>query len=119
MEFEIKPKEKIGIGFHELWEYRELFYFFTWRDIKIKYKQTLLGFLWALLQPLFMTVVFTVFIGDSIVQKTQLPIPYPVFALSGMLLWTIFSGGMSNAANSMVSKCKCIFKKAAMAVSNL
>lgn len=110
MELEIKPKEKISIGFHELWEYRELFYFFTWRDVKIKYKQTILGFLWAILQPLFMTVVFTVFIGDSIVQKTQLPIPYPVFALSGMLLWTIFSGGMSNAANSMVSNANIIKK---------
>lgn len=110
MEIEIKPKEKISIGFQELWEYRELFYFFTWRDIKIKYKQTILGFLWAILQPLFMTVVFTVFIGDSIVQKTQLSIPYSVFALSGMLLWTIFSGGMSNAANSMVSNANIIKK---------
>ena len=110
MELEIKPKEKFSIGFQELWEYRELFYFFTWRDIKVKYKQTFLGFLWAIIQPLFMTVVFTVFIGDSIVQKTNLPIPYPLFALSGMLLWTIFSGGMSNAANSMVSNSNIIKK---------
>ena len=110
MELEIKPKEKINIGFHELWEYRELFYFFTWRDIKVKYKQTIMGFLWVILQPLFMTVVFTVFIGDLITQKTQLTIPYPVFALSGMLLWSVFSGGMSNAANSMVSNANIIKK---------
>ena len=110
MEIEIKPKEKLSIGFKELWEYRELFYFFTWRDIKVKYKQTVLGFLWAILQPLFMTVVFTLFISDSIVQKTQLPIPYPVFAYSGMLLWGIFSGGMSNAANSMVNNSNIIKK---------
>lgn len=110
MEFEIKPKEKTTIGFKELWEYRELFYFFTWRDVKVKYKQTVLGFLWAILQPLFMTIVFTVFIGDSIIQKTQLPIPYPVFALSGMLLWGIFSGGMSNAASSMVNNANIIKK---------
>ncbi len=110
MEFEIKPQGKLSIGLKELWDYRELFCFFTWRDVKVKYKQTVLGFLWAILQPLFMTLVFTIFIGDSIIQKTQLPIPYPLFALSGMLLWGIFSGGMSNAANSMVSNANIIKK---------
>ncbi len=110
MEFEIKSQSKLSVGLKELWEYRELFYFFTWRDIKVKYKQTVLGFLWAILQPLFMTLVFTVFVGDSIVSKTNLVIPYPVFALSGMLLWGIFSGGMSNAANSMVSNSNIIKK---------
>lgn len=109
-EFEIKPQGKLILGFKELWEYRELFYFFTWRDVKVKYKQTILGFLWAILQPLFMTLVFTLFISDSIVSKTQLAIPYPVFAFSGMLLWGIFSGGMSNAANSMVSNANIIKK---------
>ena len=109
-EYEIKPKEKLHFGFAELWQYRELFYFFTWRDIKVKYKQTVLGFLWAILQPLFITVVFTVFISDSIVEKTKLSIPYPLFALSGMLLWGVFSGGMSNAANSMVSNANIIKK---------
>jgi lipopolysaccharide transport system permease protein len=101
-EFEIKPQGKLSLRLKELWEYRELFYFFTWRDIKVKYKQTVLGFLWAILQPLFMTFVFSFFLGNSITEKSQLNIPYPVFALSGMLLWGIFSGGMSNAANSMV-----------------
>jgi len=110
METEIKPHGEFSIGLKELWEFRELFFFFTWRDIKVKYKQTILGFLWAVLQPLFMTIVFTTFIGDSITQKTQLAIPYPVFALSGMLLWGIFSGGMSNAANSMVSNANIIKK---------
>jgi lipopolysaccharide transport system permease protein len=109
-EFEIKPQGKLSIGIKELWEYKELFYFFTWRDIKVKYKQTVLGFLWAILQPLFMTVVFTLFLGDSITQKTNLTIPYPVFALSGMLLWSVFSGGMSNAANSMVANANIIKK---------
>jgi lipopolysaccharide transport system permease protein len=110
MEYEIKPKEKLNLGLTELWQYRELFYFFTWRDVKVKYKQTALGFLWAILQPLFMTFVFTVFISDSIVQKTQLAIPYPLFALSGMLLWGVFNGGMSNAANSMVTNANIIKK---------
>lgn len=110
MEFEIKPQRQFSLGLKELWEYRELFYFFTWRDVKVKYKQTALGFLWAILQPLFMTVVFTVFLGDAISQKTNLNIPYPVFAMSGMLLWGIFSGGMSNAANSMVNNANIIKK---------
>ncbi len=110
IEFEIKPRDKVSIGLKELWDYRELFYFFTWRDVKVKYKQTVLGFLWAILQPLFMTIVFTLFISDSIVQKTNLPIPYPIFAFSGMLLWGIFSGGMSSAANSMVSNANIIKK---------
>ncbi len=110
MEYEIKPKEKLSLGLKELYEYRELFYFFTWRDVKVKYKQTVLGFLWAILQPLFMTLVFSLFISDSIVQKTQMSIPYIVFAFSGMLLWGIFSGGMSNAANSMVNNANIIKK---------
>lgn len=110
MEFEIKPQRRFSLGLKELWEYRELFYFFTWRDVKVKYKQTVLGFLWAILQPLFMTLIFTVFLGNSISEKTQLAIPYPVFALSGMMLWGIFSGGMSNAANSMVNNANIIKK---------
>lgn len=110
MEYEIKSKSKFSFGLKELWEYKELFYFFTWRDIKVKYKQTVLGFLWAILQPLFMTTVFTLALGDSISKSTSLFIPYPVFALSGMLLWGIFSGGMSNAANSMVTNANIIKK---------
>lgn len=110
VEFEIKKRETLDIGLKELWEYRELFYFFTWRDIKVKYKQTFFGFLWAIIQPLFMAVVFAIFIGDSISQKTNLLIPYPLYAFSGMLLWTIFSSGMSNAANSMVTNANIIKK---------
>jgi len=110
IEFEIKPQNKFSLGLNELWEYRELFYFFTWRDIKVKYKQTVLGLFWAIIQPLFMTLVFTLFIGESISQKTQMTIPYPVFALSGMILWSIFSSGMSNAANSMVNNANIIKK---------
>lgn len=110
MEFLIKSQGKFNIGLKELWDYRELFYFFTWRDIKVKYKQTVFGFLWAILQPLFMTIVFSLFLGDSISQKTQLKIPYIIFALSGMLVWGIFSNGMSNAANSMVTNANIIKK---------
>lgn len=103
MEFEIKPQRQFSLGLKELWEYRELFYFFTWRDVKVKYKQTALGFLWAIFQPLVMTLLFTLSIGKLIHGNVPLPLPYPVFVLSGFLLWNIFSGGLSNAGNSMVS----------------
>jgi lipopolysaccharide transport system permease protein len=110
MYFEIEPRKKFTLGIKELLNFSELLYFFTWRDLKVKYKQTLLGFLWAFIQPLAMTFLFTVFIGPSISQKTHLSIPYPVFAFSGMLLWGIFSSGMSNAANSMVANANIIKK---------
>lgn len=110
MEFLIKPKGKFSLGLQELMEYKELFYFFTWRDIKVKYKQTVFGFLWAVLQPLFMTLVFSFFLGSSIKQQSDFQIAYPVFALSGMLLWTVFSNGLSNAANSMVNNANIIKK---------
>src|SRR5947209_6386649 len=71
IEYEIKPKNKLRIDIHELWEYRELFYIFTWRDIKIKYKQTILGALWAVLQPFVMMVVFTVFFGNMLHVPTD------------------------------------------------
>lgn len=110
MEYEIKPKNKLTLGLAELWQYRELFYFFTWRDIKVKYKQTLLGFLWAILQPLAMTLLFTFSLGRIISENASLDLPYPLFALSGLLVWNIFSSGITNAGNSMVSNANIIKK---------
>ena len=89
MEFEIKPQNKLSLGLKELWEYRELFYFFTLRDIKVKYKQTVLGFLWAVLQPLIMALLFSFFLGKAISNYTTLDLPYDVFALSGLVIWGI------------------------------
>jgi lipopolysaccharide transport system permease protein len=107
MEYEIKPHEKLSLGIKELWQYRELFFFFTWRDIKVKYKQTFFGFAWAVFQPLLLMVVFTVFFG-----KGQQPegLPYPVFAISGLILWNIFSTGLTGAGNSMVTNANIIKK---------
>ena len=93
----------------ELWRYRELFYFFTWRDIKIKYKQTVFGFLWAVLQPLLMMGIFTLFFGRALQIPSQ-NLPYPVFVFSGLLLWNTFSTGLTNSANSMVSNAPIIKK---------
>lgn len=109
IEYEIKPKNKLTIGINELWQYRELFYFFTWRDIKIKYKQTVLGFAWAVLQPFLMMIIFTVFFGKALNVPSD-NIPYPVFVFSGLLLWNIFSSGISGAGNSMVSNANIINK---------
>ena len=89
-------------NFHELWKSRELFYFFTWRDIKIKYKQTLLGFLWAILQPLLMMLIFSLFFGRVLTVDTK-GLPYPVYVFSGLLIWNIFSSGLGGASTSIVN----------------
>ena len=109
MEYEIKPHEKLRLGLKELWVFKELFYFFTWRDIKVKYKQTFLGVLWAILQPFLLMVVFSIFFGRALNVPSD-NIPYPIFVFSGLMLWNVFSSGLSNAANSMVSNANIIKK---------
>lgn len=101
VEYSIESSRRL-FDWKELWRYRELFYFFTWRDIKIKYKQTVLGILWAVLQPLFMMLIFTFFFGHTLKIPSQ-NLPYPVFALSGLIVWNIFSSGLTNASNSMIN----------------
>jgi lipopolysaccharide transport system permease protein len=110
MEYEIKPKNKLTIGIGELWQFRELFYYFTWRDIKVKYKQTVLGFAWAILQPLVMTALLSISLGKIISIYSQLTIPYPIFVMNGLIMWNIFSSGLSNAGNSMVTNSNIIKK---------
>ena len=105
----IKPPSGISLGFKELWQYRELFYFFTWRDIKVKYKQTSLGVLWALLQPLGMMLIFT-FIFSRTLKIDTGTIPYPVFVLSGLILWGLFNSSVSHAAESMIQNANIIKK---------
>ena len=108
MEYEIRPKEKFDTGLRELWQNRELLYFFTWRDVKVKYKQTLLGVAWAVLQPLLLMLLFTqVF---SRVLQVSTVVPYPVFAYTGLILWNIFSTGVTASGNSMVSNANIIKK---------
>ena len=109
-EYEITAKSKQGLGLRELWRYRELFYFFTWRDIKVKYKQTVLGFAWAILQPLLMMLVFTFFFSNVLSSSLPADIPYPLFAFAGIMLWNVFSTGLSGSANSMISNANIIKK---------
>lgn len=107
--FEIKPKVAFSFNLRELIEYKELFYFFTWRDVKVKYKQTALGFLWAILQPLIMMVIFTLLVSRAMKVPSD-DMAYPIFAFSGLILWTVFSSGITNAGNSMVSNAQIIKK---------
>ncbi len=108
MFYVIEPTKKIKINLRELWQYRELFYFFTWRDIKVKYKQAVLGVLWAILQPLIGMLIFTFF--GKVLKIPSDGIPYPVFAYSGLMLWTMFASSISNAGNSMVNNAHIIKK---------
>jgi lipopolysaccharide transport system permease protein len=110
MEYEIKPQNKLNLGLKELWQYRELLYMFTWRDIKVKYKQTYLGFAWAIFQPVLMTILFTLSFGKIISANSNINVPYPIFALSGFILWNVFSSGLSSAGNSMVNNSNIIKK---------
>lgn len=109
MEYEIKPAGRFSLNLSELWEYRELIFFFTWRDIKVKYKQTFFGAAWAVFQPLLLMVVFTVFFARNFTIESG-NIPYPVFVFSGLLLWNVFANGLSNAGNSMVTNANIIKK---------
>lgn len=99
----------MGLDLKELWDFRELFFFFTWRDIKIKYRQTVLGALWAILQPFLMMLIFTFFFNKALNVPSG-NLPYPVFVFSGLMLWNIFSTGITNSGNSMVNNANIIKK---------
>ena len=86
----------------ELWRYRDLLYFLTWRDVAVRYKQTALGFLWAIIQPLLSMAVFAVFLGRLAGVPSD-GAPYPVFAYLGLLLWGYFAGAVTRSAASLVS----------------
>lgn len=106
----IKPRRhRFSPHWRELWEHRSLFYFLVWRDIKVRYKQTALGALWALLQPLLLMAVFSVVLG-RIVKLPSQEIPYPIFALAGLVLWSFFSQALAAAANSLVGSSALISK---------
>jgi lipopolysaccharide transport system permease protein len=97
------------LDFKELARCRELLYFFAWRDIKVRYKQTVIGAAWAIIQPFFTMVVFSLFFG----QLAKIPsegVPYPIFSYTGLLPWTFFANGMANASNSLINSAGLISK---------
>ncbi len=108
-EIYIVPAKRTRWQFKEIWENRELLYFFAWRDIKVKYKQTYLGILWAILQPLLMMLFFYVVFARGLKIQTG-SIPYEVYSFSGLLLWMLFSGGIAGSSESMVSNAGIIRK---------
>jgi len=95
------PKGWIPVNLRELWAYRELLYFFTWRDLKVRYKQTLFGFAWAIIQPLFMMIIFSLFFG-ALAKVPSENIPYPLFSYAAVLPWTLFAEGLTRSSNSLV-----------------
>jgi lipopolysaccharide transport system permease protein len=103
------PKGWASIGLRELWDYRELLYFLTWRDVKVRYKQTALGAAWAIIQPLFMMLVFSLFFG----RLAKIPsdgIPYPIFTFCALLPWQLFAHALTESSNSLVANERLITK---------
>jgi lipopolysaccharide transport system permease protein len=99
----IKPSKGWSFpSLSELWEYRELLYFFAWRDIKVRYKQTALGAAWAVIQPFFTMVVFTIFFGNLANVPSE-GIPYPIFAYCALVPWTYFANALTQSSSSMVA----------------
>src|SRR4051812_42549537 len=108
-EYIIDSERRAIFEWREVVTYKELFYFFTWRDIKLKYKQTILGVLWVVLQPLLMMIIFTLFFGRVLNIPSQ-NLPYPIFVFSGLLIWNLFSAGVTGASSSMINNASIIKK---------
>ncbi len=99
----IKPKKTLSLkDFGEIWDYKELMYFFVWRDFKVRYKQTIVGIGWAIFQPFMTMVVFSLFFGTFLKIPSD-GIPYPIFVYTGLLFWQFFSTALSETSNTLVS----------------
>jgi lipopolysaccharide transport system permease protein len=99
----------VSLGLRELWEYRELLYFLTWRDVSVRYKQTVLGISWAIIQPLMTMVVFSLFFG----RLAKIPsdgVPYPIFTYAALVPWIFFANGLIQSSNSLVGNANLIKK---------
>lgn len=106
----IEPNRRWGVGeLKDLWAFRELLYFLTWRDVKVRYKQTELGIVWAIIQPLFTMLIFTLFFGRLAGVPSD-NVPYPIFAYAGLLPWTFFANAITNSGNSLVGSANLITK---------
>ena len=109
-DFIIEPQTGwLPVNLAELWHYRELAYILAWRDVKIRYKQTVLGAAWAVFQPVISMVVFTLFFGN-LVKVPSDGLPYPIFVYAGLLPWTFFANSLTAASNSLVGQANLISK---------
>jgi lipopolysaccharide transport system permease protein len=119
----IKPsKGWLSLNLRELWRYRELLYFLIWRDIKVRYKQTILGATWAIIQPFFTMVVFSLFFG----RLAKIPsdgVPYPIFSFAALVPWTFFANGLNQGSQSLVASSnllkKIYFPRMALPISSV
>lgn len=106
----IEPPRGIQwLNVHELWQFRELLLFLAWRDIKVRYKQTLLGISWAVLQPLTLMAIFSVVLGQNAAME-NLSIPYPVWVFTGLVVWGLFAAGLGSMAESLIASERLISK---------
>ncbi len=106
----IKPKKVLSVrDFKELWDYKELLYFFVWRDFKVRYKQTIIGIGWAVFQPFMTMVVFSVFFG-TLLKIPSDNVPYPIFVYTGLLFWQFFSSALSETSSVLISNQSIITK---------
>ncbi|MFA5889078.1 MAG: ABC transporter permease [Candidatus Paceibacterota bacterium] len=106
----IRPKKVFSFrDITELWKYKELLYFFVWRDLKVRYKQTAIGVAWAIIQPFISMVIFSVFFGKLLNVPSE-GIPYPIFVYTGLLFWQFFSGSLGETSNSLLSNRSIITK---------
>jgi lipopolysaccharide transport system permease protein len=106
----IRPRKTFGLkDIKEFWQYRELLYFFTWRDLKVRYKQTFIGVAWAVFQPFITMVVFSVFFG-GLAKMPSDGVPYPVFVYVGLLFWQFFSSALSDTSMTLISNQSIITK---------
>jgi homopolymeric O-antigen transport system permease protein len=119
----IEPARRtVSLELRPLWDYRQLLYFLTWRDLKVRYKQTALGATWALLQPLLTTIVFTIFFGH-VAHVSSGGVPYLIFSFAGTLPWTYFANSVNAGAGSLVASASMItkvyFPRMALPISNV
>ena len=106
----IEPsKSWVSLRLGELWQYRELLYFLVWRDVKVRYKQTALGAAWAIIQPLFTMLIFSLFFG-RLARMPSDGIPYPLFSLAALVPWTFFANGLNQSSNSLVASANLLKK---------
>ena len=106
----IRPRKTFSLkDIKELWQYRELLYFFTWRDLKVRYKQTFIGVAWAIFQPFITMVVFSIFFG-GLAKIPSDGVPYPIFVYVGLLFWQFFSSALSDTSMTLISNQSIITK---------
>lgn len=99
----IRPKKTLSLAdFQEVWRYRELLYFFVWRDLKVRYKQTAIGVAWAVFQPFMTMVVFSIFFG-ALAKIPSDGVPYPIFVYTGLLFWQFFSAALADVSGSLIA----------------